>query len=61
MCHVGVVLQCERKLAKLVKSMDTLKVKLDGHHKEHGRLKTEEQVRLAWFRTRVDRQHSKDR
>ena len=41
---MGVVLQCERKLTKLVKSMDTLKGKLDGQHTEHGRLKTEEQV-----------------
>lgn len=53
--HVGVVkcVQHMRKLERLVKSVDTTKGKLDGLHKEHGRLKTEEQVGGAWGRGTV--------
>lgn len=41
--------QCERKLGRLVKSVDLMKGRLEEHHKEHGRLKTEEQVRQPLF------------
>lgn len=37
-------LQCERKLKVLMRSVEGMKGHLDDSHKEHGRVKTEEQV-----------------
>ena len=47
-CGCGLCVQHKRKLERLARSVDTTKEQLDGLHKEHGRLKTEEQVGVAW-------------